>query len=181
MSAHPRTNAVWWTQEGVACVDVSTPKHPGTTTLVDEADLAIMLDGAGRWHAEESSDKKKLYVARQGVARKKQRLHRAILGVKTSSTLGDHENGNTLDNRRVNLRRATFTQNARNRVSHAGSTSKHLGVNWSQATKSWMARIQMGDGTRKYLGVFDNEAEAAAAYGRAAAERDSMFIGRPNG
>ena len=49
-------------------------------------------------------------------------------------------------------------------------TSKHRGVHWRQG--KWAATIWLG-GKRKHLGVFGDEAAAAAAYRRAAAERDA--------
>ncbi len=70
----------------------------------------------------------------------------------------DHINRDPYDNRWVNLREATRTQQQANRV----MPSKHLtGV--SPRSNKWQARIKK-DGKQTYLGSFDTEMEAHLAY-----------------
>ena len=52
------------------------------------------------------------------------------------------------------------------------TSSAHRGVTWNKAEGKWQATITIG-GKRRYLGRFVDEEEAAAAYRRAAAERDA--------
>eukprot|EP01045_Picozoa_sp_COSAG04_P001434 COSAG04_NODE_48_length_31217_cov_204.046758_15_plen_1201_part_00 len=52
-------------------------------------------------------------------------------------------------------------------------SSAHRGVTWIKAAGKWQAQIGIGGGRSKYLGRFEDEAEAAAAYQSAAAERDA--------
>lgn len=74
----------------------------------------------------------------------------------------DHRNGNGLDNRRDNLRRATMSQNIANQFPRGGS-SKYKGVCRSKRSGGWLAQICVN---RKsiYLGRFGTEEEAARAY-----------------
>lgn len=78
----------------------------------------------------------------------------------------DHINGNGLDNRRANLRRASRQQNAANGVKK-GTTSSMKGVCWDQARKKWKAQIKINYRTH-FLGRFNSEMSAGVAYDAAA-------------
>lgn len=82
----------------------------------------------------------------------------------------DHINGNGLDNRRVNLRDSTASQNGGNTLPHRqGKTSIYKGVYWNKRRQVWIAQITVTYKTR-YLGSFDDPIEAALAYDNAALE-----------
>lgn len=79
----------------------------------------------------------------------------------------DHINGNTLDNRWVNLRAATHAQNGHNVGLRRNNTSGCKGVSWSEVRGRWEASITVG-GKYKHLGRFAEYEDAVAA--RRAAE-----------
>lgn len=81
----------------------------------------------------------------------------------------DHINLDPSDNRLSNLRLATRAQNERNKRSRRDNASGAKGVQWHAEGRKWMARIRT-NGKTKYLGLFEDKAEAAAAYERAAVE-----------
>lgn len=72
----------------------------------------------------------------------------------------DHINGIRDDDRLKNLRIATLTQQQMN--SKVRGRSKYRGV--SKQREKWLASCCFGSGQRKYLGLFDTEEGAAAAY-----------------
>ena len=87
----------------------------------------------------------------------------------------DHINGNPSDNRLVNLRHASRTENARNQKRHCTNTSGRTGVHWNRFTQYWVASIRNKDRTL-YLGSYDEFQEAVAA--REVFEKKLGFTGR---
>lgn len=77
----------------------------------------------------------------------------------------DHINGQRLDNRWSNLRLATHSENLANKKKFNGR-SQFKGVSQSSNGQRWCAFI--GRGVGKYLGTFDTEEAAHAAYREAA-------------
>ena len=80
----------------------------------------------------------------------------------------DHINGNPSDNRIVNLREATKSQNQHNRSKQRNNSSGFKGV-VKQSPNRWGAYIWV-DGSAKYLGLFASPELAHEAY-KAAAHR----------
>lgn len=80
----------------------------------------------------------------------KKRLARYILDVTGSNIEIDHINGNTLDNRRSNLRIVTHTENMWNKDNYKNNTSDIKGVHLNKKGL-WVARIQVGK-DRLFLG-----------------------------
>lgn len=112
-----------------------------------------------RWHAVDIEGK--LYAQREErhPRRRQVYMHIQIMGAKHI----DHINGEGLDNRRVNLRRATVAENGQNRRGpQANSTSGYRGVTWDKARKKWLAQAGL-NGKRYYLGRFVDPVEAARA------------------
>lgn len=79
----------------------------------------------------------------------------------------DHVNRDRLDCRLENLRPATQSQNNRNQMKRAGTTSRYRGVSRRHVHGGWQAQIRVNRQVTR-LGVYTSEEEAALAYNRAA-------------
>lgn len=116
------------------------------------------------------------YVSSHGYAHgniggKKFLMHRFIMGAKKHDVV-DHINGNKLDNRRINLRFVTKSQNAQNTRKPA-SRSGFIGVVYEKGGLI-KATIKF-NGRKRHLGMFKTELEAAKAY-----DREALKLYGPN-
>lgn len=107
-----------------------------------------------------------------------QRLHRFILDAPAGMDI-DHINGNSLDNRRSNLRVCTRSENMCNQRPRACGSSAFKGVSWFKRDAKWRAQIRI-DGKTINLGCFTSEIDAARAYDAAATKNYGEFA-RTNG
>lgn len=139
------------------------PLTQGKVTIVDEADYNWLMQW--KWCFGDR------YAIRtpcvDGVRGSTIRMHRIIMQTPNNMDT-DHINGDTLDNRRCNLRVVTHHQNSMNQKSVGGS-SKFKGVSWHKTANKWIAYITI-NGEMKHLGYFHKEADAAHAYNKSAIE-----------
>ena len=154
--------------------------HGGRRALVDDDDYE-RLRGV-RWHVMKlGGPKAKLaywYAARGGREGEPANvlMHREIMGVGPSEIV-DHVNGDTLDNRRCNLRVATRSQNCANRQKNVGRVG-YKGVYRPRGSQRYYATIT-AVGETYPLGSFEDQVEAALAYDMKAIELFGPFA-RPN-
>lgn len=139
-------------------------------TLVDDDDYDKF--SSFKWGIVSNRTHK--YVARgtrkKGMKYTKILLHREIMNA-PSDMMVDHINGNTLDNRKENLRLTTRAGNLRNSKQRADSKTNFKGVSRKVSkvgTIRFVARIQIDVNRRLFLGYFKTEQEAAEAYNKAA-------------
>ena len=135
-------------------------------TLISDVDLPL-IEGLALTAKIEGGDgrhKPRLYVSflKEG---RTVRLHRFLLDA-PDHLMGDHVNGNGLDNRRENLRLVTPSENSIN-ASHSRGRSLYRGVTFHKGSGRYQAQINMPDGKR-YLGLYGSASEAAAVYDEAA-------------
>lgn len=87
-------------------------------------------------------------------------LHRWIMGEPTGKYI-DHISGDTLDNRRKNLRICTNSANLRNGSIRTNNTSGKTGVSKARSGK-WVAEIKVKY-KKKFLGTFEKFDDAVTA------------------
>ena len=79
---------------------------------------------------------------------KQRKVHRIVMGVVDNISIEvDHINGDSLDNRKCNLRVCTHDKNLKNQKLHSNNTSGYSGVNWDKNKRRWVAEIIV-DGKR---------------------------------
>lgn len=77
-------------------------------------------------------------------------MHRIILDAPNDYRV-DHINGDKLDNRRENLRLATFLENAQNSKIRKDNKSGYKGVHWHKASGKWAAKIRVNNRSIHFL------------------------------
>lgn len=82
----------------------------------------------------------------------------------------DHINGQRDDNRLVNLRNVSKTENMRNAFRSKNNTSGRTGVSWYKRTSKWIAYIGVGGKRHIVLGYYKRFEDAVAARERAEIE-----------
>jgi len=115
----------------------------GNFALVDDSDVELV---AGvKWHVNEMG-----YAANRTNG-KTIRMHR-VINETPSGLYTDHKNGDTLDNRRANLRTVTLKENANNRHGIRGYF-------WNTEKSRWQVTYK-----GKFYGTYATEQEASHAY-----------------
>jgi hypothetical protein len=134
------------------------PLTRNMVAIVDDADYEWLMQWKWSAHWKKST---RSFAAVRNEGGRTVAMHREILGLKFGDPIqGDHDNHDTLDNRRQNLRRANHRQQGFNRRRHRDSGSEFKGVRFHKHTGKYMARIAHG-GKELYLGQRDT---AKAAY-----------------
>lgn len=149
-------------------IDISTPKHPNTFTMVDDEDF----DWVNQWKWHGKAGQWGIYAGRhagiRGGKRESMHMHRFIFGPTKGSALVDHIDGNPLNNQKSNLRACSHKGNAQNRKPmRTKKTSAYKGVCFQARERRFIARIYV-NGFAIGLGYHKLEADAAAAYNEAA-------------
>lgn len=140
----------------------------GAVTIVDAVDGDLLQL---RWQCHTSGHNS---YATHGSKKHSFSMHRHIMARVTGRPLVkgeivDHINGNSLDNRRNNLRLCTHAQNIHNQRLSVANKSGFKGVGFFKKLGKWRAQIKVN---RKQLtiGYFNTPEEAHKAYCDAAKE-----------
>ncbi len=154
---------------------VEIPLNQGKVAIIDVGDAPLVAGykwyakwGRGTWYVQ-------AYVPGTAQKRRYILLHRLLLGLTDPKQKVDHWDGDGLNNRRKNLRRATDKQNAQNRRKRRTSFHRYKGTYPTQnKANPWRAIIQV-NGKRLNIGVFPTEKSAARACDSAAREHFGEF------
>lgn len=140
----------------------------GKITLVDDSDYVYLSQY--RWYAKKS--RKCWYAVRNiPTLNHKQttmRMHRVILSAPDEMQV-DHINGDSLNNKRSNLRLCTRAENGRNRGPNPNNKTGFKGVRFNKRNRERPYYAQI------HLGCYKTAKEAARAYDIAAIEHYGEF------
>lgn len=136
----------------------------GKVALVDDADAELISQY--KWCVMKSD---RTYYAKRAHRNNGKCITVLMHTVLTGCKKVDHINGDGLDNRRENLRRATTRENNQNRRKRLNASSRFNGVYYSKKSRKFQAQIRVpakegGQGKQIYLGLFEDEVQAAKAY-----------------
>lgn len=149
-------------------IELSGVKNQGIYTLVDDDDYEDLSKYTWMRHPDGSV----IVVFYGGVNAtngrgfyQRERMHRYIMQPQPEMVV-DHINGDSLDNRKSNLRVCTQRDNSRNKH-FVKNSSGYKGVRKGRIAGSWDAYI-MCDGYSQYLGRAYDSGDAALLYDMAA-------------
>jgi len=147
------------------------PLTQGKVTVVDDEDYEYL--NQWKWQAWKPPNSPRNYYAirkhQRNGEQKIIRMHHVLLpllkGMQT-----DHIDGDSLNNRRSNLRRCTYAENQYNRHPDINTSSEYKGVSWNKNARKW--QVYCGG---SYCGLYANEEEAARKYDYMARLRYGKF------
>ena len=135
----------------------------GHVTIVSDEDYDML--SKHKWYA--SNGKGKYYVSSNTKIEGFRRhilMHRLIMGILDNPDIQvDHINGDTLDNRRENLRICNRAQNSQNKIGNPEASSIFKGVIWDPIRCHWIMSINSG-GKYKHVRSIKNEWVASLIY-----------------
>ena len=140
----------------------------GYVALVDDEDFEKL--NKFKWFADKCSYGSKFRASRSVYLDDKRkntiRMHREILNY-FGKMYVDHINGNTLDNRKKNLRVCTHQENRFNQINPSKNNKlKVKGVWFDKEKEKFRADIRI-NGNKIFLGYFDRAEDADLAYRQA--------------
>lgn len=145
------------------------PLTQGKVAIVDDEDYEKLA--GHKWYAQmgnnEKNKNKRIYYAARCAKRKTILMHREIMSCPEGMEV-DHINGDTLYNRKSNLRICTHADNTYNKKPKI-ATSSYKGVSVHNSTKKWYSQISYKH-KKHYIGLFKHEVRAAKAYDNRALE-----------
>ena len=134
--------------------------------IVDDEDFELV--NQYKWHI--SIERNNVYAVRSysiNKAIKTQRMHRLIMGETDSKISIDHKNRNGLDNRKINLRKCTQSQNCQNQSKKGIESGNYKGVSLDPQSNKYRVSICVS-GEKKELGRHESKEHAARIYDAAA-------------
>lgn len=128
----------------------------GQYAIIDDSLFGLI--NQYKWYARKDCSG---YYAVRSTKKGTEFLHWYVIGKPIKGLVTDHINGNTLDNRRINLRIVSQRTNNQNTKNHRAG--KLIGAHWNKKYRKWGASIKI-DSKQEWLGYFSSEILAHEAY-----------------
>lgn len=153
-------NNKFYTHGDITEIIISSETHGDKSIFIDTDELE-RVQSYPTWTLSYSQKDGKVYVKTNVYYKGKSRgvyLHRVITNAYKGKMV-DHKNGDTLDNRKCNLRLVSPKGNAQNRAISSLNTSGYRGVSYNTRKKKYQAYVGI-DGRKRHLGYFETPEEA---------------------
>lgn len=161
-------------ENGIAKIELHRRNAENLWTVIDLEDLERVINFPYTWFAKYNHTNNEYYVVASVYHPELQRskpifLHQFLMNANGKDV--DHENNDTLDNRKSNMRVVEESNNSKNRKSR-NKNNKSGYRNVSLIKGKWVVQLQI-DGKNKVLGKFDDVHEA----GKFAEEMRQKYYG----
>jgi len=148
------------TTEEYGIININSPTHGHFKVLINLEDV-VKCDEITWCILKSVSGKDKEYIEYYATSAKVGLLHRFIMDATEKSQVVDHKNGDTMNNRKYNLRKCSSSENSMNQKKRK-SKSGIRGVIWHENSNSWMAYMKMNN-KFKNLGYYHDVEDAIKA------------------
>lgn len=161
-------------ENNIAMIELHRRNAENLWTIIDLEDLERVINFPYTWFAKYNHTNDEYYVTASVYHPELQQtrpifLHQFLMDANGKDV--DHENNNTLDNRKSNMRVVEESNNSKNRKSR-NRNNKSGYRNVSLIKGKWVVQLQI-DGKNKRLGSFDDVREA----GKFAEEMRQKYYG----
>lgn len=160
----------------IAKIELHRRKAENLWTIIDLEDLEKVISFPYTWFAKYNHINDEYYVTASVYHPELQRSRPVFLHQFLTNANGkdvDHENNDTLDNRKSNLRIVEESNNSKNRKSrNRNNKSGYRNVSWDKSQEKWLVQLQINK-KNIVLGKFDDVDEA----GRFAEEMRQKYYG----
>lgn len=163
-------------ENNLAKIELKRRNQENLWTIIDLEDLERVISFPYTWFAKYNHTNNEYYVVASVYHTDLQQtrpifLHQFIMNANGKDV--DHENHDTLDNRKINLRTVLESDNSKNRKGkNKNNTSGYRNVSWDKKHKKWIVQLQINK-KNKVLGKFDDVHEA----GKFAKEMREKYYG----
>lgn len=163
-------------ENGIAKIELHRRNAENLWTIIDLEDLKRVINFPYTWFAKYNHTNDEYYVVASVYHPELQQTRPIFLHQFLTNANGkdvDHENNDTLDNRKSNLRIVVESNNSKNRKGrNKNNKSGYRNVTWNKADGKWIVQLQIS-GKNKRLGSFDDVHEA----GKFAEEMRQKYYG----
>lgn len=168
MAKKKGNNYIIDTENNIAKIELNRTKAENLWAIIDLEDLQKVLDFPYTWFAKYDPDIDSFYAVASQYHKELGRarpvyLHQFVMDA--NGKVVDHENHNTLDDRKSNLRISEEIRNAMNRkAKNKNNKSGYRNVCWSKSEKKWLVQLQINQ-KNAVLGKFSyDELEQAGKF-----------------
>ena len=168
MAKKKGNNYIIDTENNIAKIELNRTKAENLWAIIDLEDLQRVLDFPYTWFAKYDPDIDSFYAVASQYHKELGRarpvyLHQFVIDA--NGKVVDHENHDTLDDRKSNLRISEEIRNAMNRkAKNKNNKSGYRNVCWSKSEKKWLVQLQINK-KNAVLGKFSyDELEQAGKF-----------------